>query len=243
MKQILLSLFILISFGLNAQIQYSPADITLDTIMDLSDEWISAKIHASLENNTNDPVSLRFEITSDDAPSQWEVQLCVNDDTGGCFSWGITSNVDAAIGIDVPLNIIANGSSIMDLGLRPNGVLGCGSFDVAITTVDDPTTVLAIGTYNFKINTDPNCETVSTSDFDKAAIKIFPNPTNDYFTITDNNYVRDIEIFNIVGKRMKVNSFQNGQAINVTSYPNGLYLVRMLGKNGEILKTTRLTKR
>ncbi len=243
MKQILLSLFILISFGLNAQIQYSPAETTLDTIVELSDEFISAKILASLENNTNDPVSLRFEISSNDAPSQWEVQLCVNDDTGGCFSWGIASNINAGIGIDIPLNIVDNGSSIMDLALRPRGVLGCGSYDVTITTVDDPSTVLATGTYNFKINTDPNCETVSTNDFDKAAIKIFPNPTNDYFTITDNNYVRDIEIFNIVGKRMKINSFQNGQAVNVTSYPNGLYLVRMLGKNGEILKTTRLTKR
>jgi len=243
MKQILLTLFIFINVGLNAQIEYSPADITLDTIIELSDEWISAKIYANLENNTTDPVSLRFNITSDDAPSQWEVQLCVNDDTGGCFSWGVASNVDASIGIDVPLNIVANGSSIMDLGLRPKGVLGCGSYNVTITTVDDLSTVLATGTYNFKINTDPNCETVSISNFDKASIKIFPNPTIDYFTITDNNYVKDIEIFNIVGKRMKLNSFQNGQAINVASYPNGLYLVRMLGDDGEVLKTTRLTKR
>ena len=74
-------------------------------------------------------------------------------------------------------------------------------------------------------------------------MKIFPNPTTDYFTITDNPYVNSVEIFNIVGKQMAVTPFQNGDAINVAGFPNGLYLVRMLDDEGAVLKTTRLTKR
>ena len=141
--------------------------------------------------------------------------------------------------------IDANDHSLFDIGVRPKSTAGCGTYEIKVTTMTDTSTVLTTGVYTFKFNVDENCEQIvsSTNNFDKSLVKIFPNPTTDYFTITDNSYVESIQIFNIVGKQMAAANFQNGDAINISSFPNGLYLVRMLDEYGDVLKTARLTKR
>ena len=248
MKQIiLLSFFLLFSLGfVKAQdFDVTPNNITLDTLVDLTDEYVSGKMHSHLNNNTSSEVELRWEIVSIDAPSEWRIQLCVNNESGGCFSWDILSNTADALPNPIPLTIAANDHSIFDVGLRPKSTAGCGTYEIKVTTMSDTTNVLATGVYTFKFNVDENCEALvsSTNNFDKSLVKIFPNPTNDYFTITDNPYVESIQIFNIVGKQMATTNFQNGDAINISNFPNGLYLVRMLDDDGDVLKTTRLTKR
>lgn len=249
MKQILPILFLFIfSASVQAQdFQVSPDANTLDTFMvDLPvDAYVSGKIKTKIYNNTTSESSLRWEIVNIDAPTEWEPQLCVNNESGGCFAWNVYSNIDPNLGIDVPLVIAANDNSIFDFGVRPASVAGVGTFEIRVTSTDDPNTEVAKGIYTFRFNVDAdgNVITTSTDNFDKASIKLFPNPTVDYFTITDNPFVKEIQIFNIIGKQMSAAAFQNGNAINVSSFPNGLYLVRMLDRDGDILKTTRLTKR
>lgn len=248
MKQIILLSFIfLANLGLvNAQdYDISPNDITLDTLVDLSDLFTSGKMHSEINNNTSGEAALRWEIVQTSGPSEWQPQLCVNNESGGCFSWNILSNTSAALPNPIPLAIQANDHSIFDIGVRPRGVAGCGTYEIRVAPFDDQTNVVVTGTYTFKYNVNENCESlVSTNDsFDKSLVKIFPNPTTDYFTISDNPYVETIQIFNIVGKEMAITNFQNGDVINVAGFPNGLYLVRMLDDKGGVLKTARLTKR
>ncbi|MEM6964203.1 MAG: T9SS type A sorting domain-containing protein [Bacteroidota bacterium] len=251
MKQIL-PILLLFVFGTSVQAQdyqVSPDDNMLDTmIMELSnDAFVSGKIKTNIFNNTASESSLRWEIVSIDAPAEWRPQLCVNDESGGCFAWDVLFNVDIddPSGINVPLVIAPNDNSIFELAVRPSSVAACGTYEIRVTTTDDLNTEVAKGTFTFRFNVDANCEaiTTSTENFNKASIKIFPNPTVDFFTITDNPFVREIQIFNIIGKQMSTVAFQNGNAINVSNFPNGLYLVRMLDKDGDVLKTTRLTKR
>ena len=42
---------------------------------------------------------------------------------------------------------------------------------------------------------------------------------------------------------MAITPYQNGDVVSVANFPNGLYLVRMLDDDGDVLKTTRLAKR
>jgi hypothetical protein len=199
------------------------------------------KTHASFKNNSADAVELRWEVTEMNVPEEWQAQLC---DNNNCYAFGQYSNIDASVGLDVPVVLEAGESSLLDLGVRHKGVAGCGTYQVKVTTTADTSTVLASATYELKANVDANCEAlVSNKNLEISKLKVFPNPTYDYFTITDNTLVREIQIFNIVGKRMANIAFQNGNAINVMSLPNGLYLVRMLDSDQNILKTTRLTKR
>lgn len=239
MKQIIL--FVLIfSFGLTAQAQLNvaPNNLAQDTLLDLSDQFISTKIHTEIHNDTNDDAELYWEIVQMSGPTDWAVQLCVNNASGGCFSWGVPSNVYPAANIDKPLLINANEASIFDLGVRPYGTAGVGVYEIRVAPYGDSLNVITVGHFQFTIE-----GSTSTENFDKSQVKIFPNPTTDYFTITENSYVESIQIFNIVGKQMAATNFQNGDAINISGFPNGLYLVRMLTDDGDVLKTTRLTKR
>lgn len=247
MKQILLlSFFLLTNLGLvKAQYEITPNNITLDTLVDLTDAFVSGKMHSDINNNTASDVELWWKITQVSGPSEWQAQLCVNNESGGCFSWDILSNTAESLPVPKPLMIDANDHSIFDIGVRPRSVAGCGTYEIKVTPFADTTDVLVTGVYTFQYNVDANCDALvsSNNNFDKSSVKIFPNPTADYFTITENSYVASIQIFNIVGKRMAVANFQNGDAINIASFPNGLYLVRMLDDDGAVLTTTRLTKR
>lgn len=248
MKQLILLFFFLLAnlgFVKAQNYEITPNDSTLDTLVDLTDAFTSGKMHSDLYNNTSGEVELRWEITQVNGPTEWQAQLCVNNESGGCFSWDVLSNSAAALPNPIPLTIAANDHSIFDLGVRPKSVAGCGTYEIKVTPMNDTTDVLVTGAYNFRFNVDANCVALvsATNNFDKSSVKIFPNPTTDYFTITDNSYVKSIQVFNIVGKQMAMTNFQNGDAINISNFPNGLYLVRMLDKDGDVLTTTRLTKR
>ena len=242
MKQILLLVFLLLSFNLTSQVYFSPEENLVIDTLNLSDEFATIQAESFLLNDTPDTVSLKWEIVKINGPEEWEVSLFVSGAGGGTFIFGATSNIDDDFGLNIPLPIPPEDVSYMFLTLRPNTIAGCGTYKIRVTPVSDTTNLLATGYYDYRINTTPDC-TTSTFDPGKKNIEIFPNPATGYFTLTENDFVKEIQIFNIVGKRMKTVAFQNGQAIHVSSFPNGLYLVRMLDKNGEVLKTTRLTKR
>ncbi|MFK7773513.1 MAG: T9SS type A sorting domain-containing protein [Saprospiraceae bacterium] len=238
MKQILLSfIFILLGITIQAQITMSPDGILVEGTYDMSDLTEIVKSQGDMTNTSMGTLSLRWEVTVIDAPSKWKMQLC---DKNLCFGFDQLTNVDS--NIDQPVELEADSSSIMDIGIRHGGSPGCGTYEVNVYEVGVPGVVLGTNTYEFRINVNADC-TVATANFDKSTAKVFPNPTTDYFTITDNPYVKSLEIFNIVGKQMSVTNFQNGDAINVAGFPNGLYLIRMLDDDGDVLKTTRLIKR
>ena len=242
MKHNLLFLFIFL-FGFNVSAQdftIDPAPVFLEGTYDLTDEFYIMKTQSTLTNGSASDVELRWVVTEVDVPDAWQAQLC---DNNNCYAFGQYTNVDDDV--NVPVELMADSTSILDLGVRHKGVGGCGTYRVDVTTIQDTTVILASNTYELRANVDANCNvvTVSTNNFDKVKIKVFPNPTNDYFTITDNAFVKEVQIFNIVGKQMSAIAFENGKTINVTSLPNGLYLIRMLDEDQQVLKTTRLTKR
>lgn len=242
MKQILLFLFVfLIGFNLSAQdFTINPNPVFLEGTYDLTDDFYIMKTHSTFTNGSTTDLELRWVVTEVDVPDAWEAQLC---DKNACYAFGQYTNVDDDI--NEPAEVMADSVTILDLGVRHRGVGGCGIYRVDVTTIQDTTVILASNTYELRANVDADCNVIATStnNFDKVNVKVFPNPTNDYFTITDNRFVKEVQIFNIVGKQMSSIPFENGKAINVMSLPNGLYLIRMLDADQQVLKTTRLTKR
>jgi hypothetical protein len=222
----------------------TPDDLVLDTIIDLSDQFIVVKLSSTISNNSNQDVELAWKIKQTSGPTEWQPQVSVNGASGGSFAWGIMTNYDFVLPNPVPLVLVSGGNSYFDLSLRPKQVAGCGTFELTLCPFVDTTDILLIETYTYKVNVDADCNPlVSNKNFDKSSVKIFPNPTTDYFTITENPYVKSIQIFNVLGKQMATIPFQNGDGINISNFPNGLYLVSLLDDDGDVLKTTRLTKR
>ena len=73
-----------------------------------------------------------------------------------------------------------------------------------------------------------------------AGISIYPNPVADYFKINSNIEVTKIEIYNLIGKRVKVLQNNSSGLFDVSDLRNGIYLVRVFGKSGKALKVLRL---
>lgn len=61
---------------------------------------------------------------------------------------------------------------------------------------------------------------------------IYPNPTNSSFTISNFNQIKFIEIYDIMGKKYQFNQQEN---INIHNLKNGLYLIKIIDLNDEII--------
>jgi len=74
-----------------------------------------------------------------------------------------------------------------------------------------------------------------------TGISIYPNPVTDYFKINSSAELAKIEIYNLIGKRVKVLQNNSSGLFDVSDLRNGIYLVRVFGKRGKALKVLRLS--
>ncbi len=73
------------------------------------------------------------------------------------------------------------------------------------------------------------------------SISIYPNPVADYFKIDSKLIIKKIEIYNIIGKRIKTLTNDNGGLFDVSDLRNGIYLLRAFSQYGKVLKVLRLS--
>ncbi len=77
--------------------------------------------------------------------------------------------------------------------------------------------------------------------FHKPTFKVYPNPAVEYFQLKDESEsVSQINIYNIVGKKVKSFEVDNEKKYYVDRFPKGMYLVQLLGHDNKIIATQRL---
>ncbi|WP_323786857.1 T9SS type A sorting domain-containing protein [Psychroserpens sp.] len=75
--------------------------------------------------------------------------------------------------------------------------------------------------------------TLSTQDFQFETVKIFPNPVDDVLNIQSNEAIDKVEIFNLLGQRIKALDIgSNPNSIDMSDLSQGLYLIQV-GINGK----------
>jgi hypothetical protein len=85
---------------------------------------------------------------------------------------------------------------------------------------------------------------VQAQNSTKADLSVFPNPTTDYISVTDNSdAVGHVAIFNLVGKKVREFDHVKGETMNVADLPKGMYLVQLQDRNRQVLKTQKVDKR
>jgi Secretion system C-terminal sorting domain len=75
-------------------------------------------------------------------------------------------------------------------------------------------------------------------------ISIYPNPATNFISINKDENVRDIAIFNLVGRKLK--TFQNvekDEHYDVSDLPVGMYLIQVIDDKKKIVTTQRISKR
>ncbi|WP_456437463.1 T9SS type A sorting domain-containing protein [Psychroserpens sp.] len=73
--------------------------------------------------------------------------------------------------------------------------------------------------------------TLSNDEFiETQSFKLYPNPTSSHFSIKSNLKIKNIEIYDILGKQVKVFT-QTQELYNISELSNGLYFIIFFTEN------------
>ena len=73
--------------------------------------------------------------------------------------------------------------------------------------------------------------------------KIYPNPAYNFIELNNVSEVSSIIIYNLVGRKMKKFTTQKEERYDIADLPRGMYLVQLLGKDGKVVTTQRMSKK
>lgn len=79
---------------------------------------------------------------------------------------------------------------------------------------------------------------VGISEFSNGDINVYPNPVTDVLTITTNNAISSVVVFDIKGKKLQKEVISN--KVNLSSLPKGIYFIEI--KSGESIIRKRIIK-
>lgn len=229
MKKILLFACIL-CFGLSTSAQISVPE-EYKTIAGSPDD-VDFDHHFTVINETNGALDVYWELILEDGfPEEWETFLC---DRNLCYTKFVRNCPESMV------NAFDANEEFYPfiLHVKPEGVEGegtlCIRFHIPQSTGDS-------------ISVDHCFDILATSnDVTEIAIEeitIFPNPTTDYFQIKADEGIRKVGIYNVVGKLIKEVDHTQGQTHNVETLNKGIYLIRLIDDNNQIVKTMKLSKR
>ncbi len=194
---------------------------------------------AFIINNTSETLNIKWQLNKLDFPAEWIVQVC---DETQCWAEIVTSNIDPdGTGANEPVVMEPGEESIMKLQITHLDAAGCGEFTMDISTVEDPDNILATGAYFVGI--DENC-VVNTFNIDTKNIAVFPNPTTGQFFLEDEDqHVQTIEVYGILGNQVATFDAMSQSSFDLQNQVPGIYLVRLMSKENQALKTIRLIKK
>jgi hypothetical protein len=225
--------------ALSAQntIRIEPLAVEKSFEVDLSQPQLLQDIYVDVINETDSTIQLgwtRYEI---DKPLAWETQVC---DVNECYFPIVNSNIDTLLDIDAPVIIPAGDTSRVALYITPYETAGTGMFAMDFFLVERPDSLIGMATFDVQIND----LVVSTRDLLKNRIyQLYPNPTSDFFQLTEAADVDRIVVMNLLGRQVgRYRSFAGGR-YDVSRLPDGIYLVSLVNDELGIIRTLRMSKR
>jgi len=82
-------------------------------------------------------------------------------------------------------------------------------------------------------------EEMSVSDIDKGNLVVYPNPTSGMLEILSPVEIEKVQLFNLNGNKMMEGK---SVSLDISSLPSGIYLIKILLKNGEEITKTVIKK-
>ena len=237
MKHILLVLsFFVFTFSVAiGQLMVNPNPWTGTLEADLSDAWVEAIAHGELTNTSANELSVRWELNVVSAPEEWQFLVC---DKNNCYGVGTLTNWDPSNNIEEPVILPAGESGLLDLHIRPKQVAGTCEVQIKLSLTSDPTNVITTAVYNVTVSGTSSTDEVTIQD-----LRIFPNPSSDYFALTSAKGVHKIMLYNVVGRVVRTFEVVEGKKYYIADLPDGMYLAGMIGNEGNVLRTMRISKR
>ncbi|MEO5905499.1 MAG: T9SS type A sorting domain-containing protein [Saprospiraceae bacterium] len=184
--------------------------------------------HILVSNTSNQTINLFWSKRMTNHPAEWFSWIC---DKTTCY----TPNFNSCP-LDRP-NTLGGGESF-DISVHMNPVLVEGSGDYELNIIDEGGNVLYTIEGEILIS-----NTTAINEAGSAELSVFPNPTTDFFQVNGTPGLKSIELFNIIGNKVRLFNAAPQKQYYVGDLNDGIYLVRMVSANNKVLKTIRLSKR
>ncbi|WP_321348795.1 T9SS type A sorting domain-containing protein [uncultured Draconibacterium sp.] len=123
-------------------------------------------------------------------------------------------------------------------GIQLSWTLG----ETVIETAESGSLVLTQGFHQSKLVITA-LDDITIADFE---VKVYPNPTSDFVVVhfDENNLNTHIQLFDLAGKKLKESVANNTDTqMNMTEYPGGTYLLKLLDDNFHPIQTFKIIKR
>lgn len=217
------TLLTVLTFLFTLQVAMAQLTITSTSVSETLDVDVEREMTITLTNTSSSTKTVQWNRT-ENIPMGWYSYVCDKElcylPSAGTATFSMTAGEEVAMKLTAYADAAGTGEITLDM------------FDV------DNNADIVSTTFNL------NAILTDVEDFDIAVVKIYPNPATDFIKITNADGIETMEIYNLIGK--KVGSFNNINTFdtyNVSDLPNGMYLVRLLDEDNEVLGTKRISKR
>jgi hypothetical protein len=173
-----------------------------------------------LKNNSGSSMELRWERVKNNMPSGWDALICERN----CYSALLESRTFT----------LGAGESIQDFRVtfRPNGQEGIANAEIKVYEIKNPSNSVTVFFTASAVSGSSNGNGPS----------VYPNPAVDYIQIQDGSDVKFIEVHNALGRKILDFNAVNTGRYDIGDLPKGMYMVRMLDRNRNIIRTQRISK-
>lgn len=214
----------------------NPDNFSQDFSIDLADDKLRLELYINLSNTGTDTLRLKWFRTVISQPENWETQVC---DNIRCWLSPVYSNFDDDLGVFEPMILPPDSTYEMILYLLPNSQEGSGSYQLDFSFTENPDSI--VSSVSVSANVAANATSTYTVE-ELNNVYIYPNPVSNQFRISNDSYVNQVEIINMLGRKVKVFESYSGAQYDIIDLPQGVYLVRLIDRNNELIKTMRMSK-
>ncbi len=234
MEKILLIFCFILTLGMTANAQsfeFEVDDFRKCFDPTMTEEPINYGFVQNLHFTTNNLYWKRTEVY---LPDGWGSVIC---DNVACYTEAIGERF---------YNLDVDELATFDVHAKTNGFPGDSAIiEMCVWEVADSANTVQCRTYTFY--TDLSRCTSSTTSVDpdmEANVQIAPNPAADYFNVKSDITVGNIDVYNIIGAKVKSFDKRQQSPYDISELPTGMYLVRVFSEdNTRMLNTLRLKKR
>lgn len=179
-------------------------------------------------NTTSETVDIFWSKRMTNNPLNWESYIC---DQVNCYIPSVNSCPS-----DKP-NMLGPGDTMaIQVHLYPYLTEGTANYQLNVIDAEGNNIAIVEGVFQVSATT-------AVKEISGAKLSVFPNPTTESFQVSESSGLRYVEVFNIIGNKVKSFDAAPYKQYFVGDLTDGIYLVRLLSPSKKVLKTIRLSKR
>ena len=226
MKNLLGLIFILFGFSVVGQISYTPSPLSMMVSQSSGDNKLD--IFFTVSKDTTYSIYWKLDKDPNTFHSNWVSYVC---DLNNCYF----NNIDKS-SPNAP-NMLNKGTHKFEFHFKPEGIPGNAMVGLKLYT--DKNFTNEILSTNISINSSGSS---SLKEVLNSYIKIYPNPTSDFFQLVNNTSVKKVIVYNMFGKEIKSFFHYNNAQHDISELKSGMYIIKMVDDKNKVIRTLKLNK-